>query len=398
MRLLHVIHSLNPHTGGPAEAVKIFTQHPLDSQQSVLTLDHSTDPWINDVNAPVHSVGLGRGKYGYTRQAAHWLNANIAKYDAAIIHGCWQFHGVATHMAARRAKVPYFVFPHGMLDRYFETSSRLKHWKKRLYWPVERSILQGADAVLFTAMEERQRASRQFAFRSRDQIVPLGTERPRDPADQARETFLQRFPELRGKRILLFLGRLHSKKGVDLLIRAFGSAQKPTDSHLVIAGPAHTPETDASLRELASQCGCAERITFTGMLAGILKTGAFASAEGFILPSHQENFGIAVAEALASGIPVLVSDQVNIWREIQEDGAGLVAPDTQAGVNELLSQWFALSELEREQMRSAAARCYESRFRADAASEMLLRTLRDCGVGGVPSNEQSSARLQSAHA
>jgi glycosyltransferase involved in cell wall biosynthesis len=394
MRLLHVIHSLNPDTGGPAEAAKTFALHSSDSHQSILTLDHSTDPWITPA-LPVHCIGPGRGRYGYTPQAARWFQNNIAYYDAAIIHGCWQYHGLAASRAARREGIPYFVFPHGMLDRYFEESSRLKHLKKLLYWPVEKSILRGAKAVFYTAEEERERASNQFRVKAPARVVPLGTDIAKYPPAESREAFLERFPHLRGKRTLLFLGRLHAKKGVDLLIRAFGAAQEAADCHLVIAGPAASAEVDAHLHKLAAESGAGERITFTGMLTGVLKFGAFASAEAFILPSHQENFGIAVIESLASGVPVLLSRQVNIWREICDDEAGLAGLDTPEGVRELLAAWFRLSENERERMRGAASACYHSRFRADAASERLLRTLRECGL---TSNERASIRFESVHA
>jgi len=111
------------------------------------------------------------------------------------------------------------------------------------------------------------------------------------------------------------------------------------------------------------------------MLAGDLKWGAFRAADVFALPSHQENFGIAVAEALACGLPVLISDKVNIWREIETDGAGIVEKDDELGTVRALRKWFALTEGERRQMRINSRRCFEGRFEAGRAASSLLEVI-----------------------
>jgi glycosyltransferase involved in cell wall biosynthesis len=143
---------------------------------------------------------------------------------------------------------------------------------------------------------------------------------------------------------------------------------------LVMAGP---EQQDASpWRGLARTLNIAERVTWTGMLSGDVKWGALHAAEVFVLPSHQENFGIAVVEALACGVPVLISREVNIWREIVESGAGLAAIDTVEGTRWLLESWLAKTPGEREQMKSAALRCFTERFEITRASETLLSVLR----------------------
>ena len=145
-------------------------------------------------------------------------------------------------------------------------------------------------------------------------------------------------------------------------------------SHLVMAGP-DQGGLRAGLEARAAALGIAERITWTGMLQGDLKWGALRAADVFALPSHQENFGIAVVEALAAGLPVLISDRVNIWREIVADRAGLVASDSVEGMGALLEQWHALSPLERAHMRACAAACYQRHFRMEAAATRLVDTI-----------------------
>ena len=108
------------------------------------------------------------------------------------------------------------------------------------------------------------------------------------------------------------------------------------------------------------------------MLSGDLKWGAFYASEMFCLPSHQENFGVAVAEALACGRPAFISDKVNIWREVVADGAGMVEPDTPEGTERLLARWLAASPSEVEQMRANARRCFEHRFRIETVATNLV--------------------------
>jgi glycosyltransferase involved in cell wall biosynthesis len=170
----------------------------------------------------------------------------------------------------------------------------------------------------------------------------------------------------------LFLSRIHEKKGCDLLLQAFArvAAVEP-DLHLVLAGPDQTGWV-ARLQALAEEQGIAGRVTWPGMLRNDMKWGAFYAAEAFVLPSHQENFGIAVAEALGCGLPALISDKVNIWREVESSGAGLVAPDTLAGTRELLEQWLALAPERRAAMGAAARELFMRRFTVDAMANGLL--------------------------
>jgi len=325
---------------------------------------------------PFASVALGPGRlhYGYTPRLVPWLREHVQEFDAVIVNGLWQYGGLGVWRVLHRGPVPYFVFPHGMLDPYFRHAFPLKHLKKWLYWPwAEYRVLRDARAVMFTCEEERLLARKSFwLYRCREEVVGYGTAPPPVDPDVASEAFHERFPELRGKRIVLFLSRVHEKKGCDLLINAFAAvAGKDPLLHLVIAGPS-LKGLEVGLREQARALGIGDRLTWAGMLTGAVKWGALYSAEVFALTSHQENFGIAVAEALACGTPVLISNKINIWREIVADGAGLAAPDTQAGARELLEKWCKLLPQERAEMRAQARNCYERRFDIRAVARRMM--------------------------
>lgn len=349
----------------------------------IVTLDDPHQAFVKEFPLVVHALGPSRGGYGYTGALVPWLKAHAREFDAVIINGLWQYHSFGAWRALRSAGVPYFVFTHGMLDPWFKKTYPLKHLKKWLYWPwADYRVLRDAHAVLFTSEEERLLARQSFwLYRVKEHVIAYGTTSPPKNAAVLRERFLSAHPALRGRRSILFLSRIHVKKGCDLLIQAFAevSAADP-QLHLVMAGPDQMGWV-AELKALAQRLGITDRVTWPGMLKGEGKWGAFYSAEVFALPSHQENFGIAVAEALGCGLPVLISDKVNIWREVLSSNAGFVAPDNELGTLQLLSQWLSLAPERRVEMRANALRLFDAKFTVDAMAQELLDVVAGACLG-----------------
>ncbi|MGC9292893.1 MAG: glycosyltransferase [Acidobacteriaceae bacterium] len=365
VRQLHVIRSLSPEYGGPAQLVRqIVSIYPsLGMIGEVACLDAPDSPFLKGLDFPVHPLGPALGVYGYSSKWAPWLRAHMHEYDGIIIQGIWQYQSWGTWRVIRN-KVPYVQLTHGMLDPWFKRRYPLKHIKKWIYWVLaEYWVLRGAQRVLFTSTIEQQLAPESFwLHRWNGAVVPYGAEEPKGSPAALMEAFYAQCPQLRGQRFLLYLGRIHPKKGCDLLITAFQQvAQRAPWLHLLMAGP-DSAGMRAQLQAQVAAAGLSNRVHWPGLLTGDAKWGAFFASEAFILPSHQENFGIAVAEALGCGRPVLISDQVNIWPEIQSDGAGLVAPDTLDGTRRLLEEWTAQSSGQREQWDQRARACFEQRY------------------------------------
>ena len=322
---------------------------------------------------------LGPSYFGYrlNLRLEPWLRTHGSGYDVILVHGMWQYHGYCVSKVARSLGLRYVIFLHGMLDPWFGKRYPLKHLKKWLYWPwAEYRVLKGARFVLFTTSEELRLARESFwLYKARERLVGYGIVRRETPGAGAREMFLSAFPHLRDTRNLLFLSRLHPKKGCDMLIDAFArAAQADPRLHLVLAGPDGVGWQPRLARQ-AQQLGIADRVTFTGMLKDAMKWGAYDAAEAFVLPSHQENFGIVVAEALASGVPVLITDKVNIWREISEAQAGIVRDDTQEGTDRLLNDWLALTPQQKAAMRERTVACFEANFELKKVTHKLLEAL-----------------------
>lgn len=383
-RILRIITSADPRTGGPIEGARqvgeIWSR--AGHQQDLLTLDPPDEHHLHDYPGTIVALGPSRGtrlaeRYRYSPAMLPWLAAHLRDYDAVIVSGLWRYAARGAMRALAGSDIPYVVFPHGMLDPWFRRTAPLKHLGKQAsWWWAEGRLLAGARHVLFTSEEERCRARGAFwPYRVNGTVVAYGTPRP-SHSDASAAAFRALFPSLGDCRYLLYLGRLHPKKGCDLLVEAFGKiAPHHPDLDLVLAGPDQT-RLGSSLQETAQKLGLSDRIHFPGMIEGEAKAGALRAAEAFILPSHQENFGIAVAEALAHGTPVLISDQVNIWRKVLAEGAGLVAPDTLAGTTDLLTRFLGLSPEERNEMRRKALHCFAHRFDLEHAAAELMTLLR----------------------
>ncbi len=379
MTILHVVASMNPQFGGVCQAVKTIimgtAKYALESE--VVCLDSpQSDFFKEDGIFKIHALGAGK-TWAYHPALAAWLVEHLAEYDAAIIHGLWLYTDYAAMKAflqlrSKGIKAKIFVMPHGMLDPWFQRdkSRKLKALRNEIYWRlIERKVVNSADGLLFTCEQELLLARETFkGYRPKKELnIGYGIQAPPVYTDDMR-------PAL-NKPYLLFLSRIHSKKGVDLLIAAYlqleASGKDIPD--LVIAGPKDGPYAQ-TMTEQANQ---SKRIHFAGMLQGKDKWGAFYGCEAFILPSHQENFGIAVVEAMACGKPVLISNQVNIWREIAAGKGGLVAPDTLEGTYELLSNFTEMSKTRRKEMGASAMRVYQQEFTIAQAAENMKTAIKE---------------------
>jgi glycosyltransferase involved in cell wall biosynthesis len=375
---------MNPETGGVCEAVRVCANglEDLGVHNEVISVDeelfNKTDKFIQ------HTLGPAKNAWYYSKNLLPWLTNNITRFDAVIVHGLWLYHGYAVYktlssLKISEAKPKLFVMPHGMLDPYFQRARgrRIKAIRNVIYWGlIERKLINTADKILFTCETELILARVPFwPYKPKSEtIVGLGVIAPPAYNVNMAQTFKSHLPQLNGSAYLLFLSRIHQKKGVDLLVDAYrkiaeellGSAHNNHNislPKLVIAGPGLDSAYGQQVQQMVSASPfLKDRVHFPGMLTGEAKWGAFYGCEAFILPSHQENFGIAVVEALTCRKPVLISNQVNIWRELQEAGGALVADDTNTGTYKMLTDWHNLSLAEKDAMSSKARRCYEQHF------------------------------------
>jgi glycosyltransferase involved in cell wall biosynthesis len=371
MKVLHVIPGVGPLRGGPSTAIRGITQGL--AERGVAVDVATTDDEVGGSVPLGHPVVDGKVTYWYFRRQtrfysvswplAAWLRKNIRSYDLVHIHGLFTFASTAASWCAVRSGVPYLVRPYGTLSCW-GVRNRRPRLKKLSIRLLERNIVGRAVATHFTSEQEQQEA-RLFIPSGRGVIVPnpVGWEAgpKRSSADQTRR--------------ILFLGRLDPKKGIDLLLPAFAQVRRQfANVTLVIAGSGQESFV-AGLRERARALGIAEHVSWPGFLQGAAKQAAFDDADLFVLPSYSENFGIAAVEAMMSGTPLIVTDQVAIHGDITSAGAGLVVscdPDELAKAILLL---LADETLRRRLAQRAIELAKE--FSIDAVTDRMLATYLD---------------------
>jgi glycosyltransferase involved in cell wall biosynthesis len=438
MKVLRVIASMDPATGGPCQGLR-YSIPCLQSEgctTEVVCLDDPAAPFLKSDPFVIHALGRGRGPLRYHPALLPWMEANLSRFDAVIVHGLWLWPSIATRMATQRLQKkrqhlsssspsrtassqlptpnipPYFVMPHGMLDPWFQhdESRRWKAIRNSIYWHlIEKKVIQDAEGVLFTCELELQLARTSFLNYKPRREINVGYGVPDPPAHDAvmDQAFHRSCPGLIHERsFMLFLSRIHPKKGIDLLIRSYaeiyGESSSASDNHpkfpaLVIAGPVDSDYAremiylaesllpgrvfqplsphQSSPSRTSGHAGLEASIYFTGMLSGDAKWGALYRCEAFVLPSHQENFGIAVVEAMSCEKPVIVSDKVNIYSELVLEGAGISGADTDEGVLSLLERWKNTPLEYRYHMAASAKSCFQKLFKSSSAAKNLMQAL-----------------------
>jgi len=276
-------------------------------------------PVIDDGVAYRYFARTVPGSWKFSWSMTRWLWANAGAYDVVHVHALFSYATIPGCRAAAHAPVPYVLRPLGTLS---EWSLAHRGWKKRPYYALlERSHLEMASAIHVTSVDEAEDVAR-LGYAERTRVIPLGV----DVESRVRERprVVKRGNPLR----LLFLSRLHEKKNVPLLLRALASvasASRPIE--LTIAGDGDGGYR-RELEQLAQELGLQARVRFLGHVDGDAKQRVLLDADCFVLPSAHENFGLAVAEALAAGLPVIVTPGVALSRDVGEAGAGLVTDAT----------------------------------------------------------------------
>jgi len=384
MQILHIASSLDSRDGGAAMACSALCRELARQGHEVeiytTFVRGRRDDWRNyagdlsqftvrafPVRTKMCDVSLGLYKA---------LAKSVRTADVVHIHGIYRFNFIAGVRWSRHYQVPYVVKPHGSLDPF---SYRVRRWRK---WPFEKLVIAPAmahaGAVQFTAEEEMLLAASTGLFRAGNHkpvfnavIVPEGLDLSDSSSQLEAPDFAQLFPQTAGKRVILFLGRINFKKGLDILAKAYGIVRRVSpDTHLVIAGP-DNEGYEATVRRCLEIEGLTPHVTFTGMLVGAAKSAAFKAANVFVLPSYTENFGLVLCEAMQYSLPVVVSNKVNIWREIAGADAGVVVECAPSQVAEAILSLLEKPELARA-MGERGKRLVRERYGMESVAQQML--------------------------
>ncbi|WP_448562197.1 glycosyltransferase [Trichothermofontia sp.] len=387
INICQVVPSLNENTGGVAVSVANLAEA-IAYQQNftchLFTLDYlSCGPQIIPENVKLYSYSapyITRCFGGFYPEVSYQLQ-KLASRDIQIIHnhGLWMFPNLYARQSAIKCRVPFVISPRGMLESWSLGRSRLK--KGLAWWLYEQKNLRSAN--LFHATSDAEAKSiRNLGFQQPIAVIRDGVQLP-DHLLPNKASLLQQFPQLQGKPYLLFLSRLHPKKGLDTLLQIWQQLVVGFPSwHLVIAGP-DSGGYQAKLERLVSELHLHESVTFTGMLSGTLKAAAFYYADLFVLPTHSENFGIAIAEALSYEVPV-VTTHAAPWAELESHQCGWWVPDDRDAIAAALKTAMQLSPAERKAMGQRGRELVASRYTWDAIGREMAAVYRWLVHGGEP--------------
>jgi glycosyltransferase involved in cell wall biosynthesis len=369
-KVLHVIPALAPRYGGPSTAVVGMCRTLIAG--GVPTLIASTDADGRgrltvstgqiETYAGVPAIffpRLASESFKWSAPLEAWLRSRVADFDIVHIHAVFSHSSLAAGRACRAAQVPYIVRPLGTLDPWSLSRHRLR--KQLLFRFGVRGLLTGAATIHYTSDEERRLAESVLPWLPKGAIVPLGID----------DELYVRGAGATSTRTtsVLVLSRLDVKKGIDLLIRAFHDASEDAPSWtLDIAGDGH-PAYVAQLKKLAESGPARSRIVFHGWVGGEQRTALFRRASVFALPSHQENFGISIVEAMANGVPAIVSPGVNLAPDIESHGAGWVVPRDGGAWRQALRA--AMRDADELARKGEQARALAERFRWSAVGVKL---------------------------
>ena len=424
MRVLHVIPSVSPSDGGPSFAMPLMAKG-LELQGvhvDVATTEGDRDQRINQNGVSVFYFQRQSEFYKVSLPLSKWLSTHIRDYDLVHIHALFSYSSYAAARLATKNGVPYIVRPLGVLNRW-GMQNRRRLLKRLSFRFIEQRIVHDAAAIHYTSQQERLEAE-ETGVRNQSVVIPLAVDLSGFRELPGPEPFYERFQHARGSETILFLSRLDPKKGLDLLLRAFAKcdgrrmtgdgrpvtgdgrpssvvgrpsssvARRPSSSVtgplLVIAGDGDD-QFVAGLRRLAGELGIADGILWAGFLGGDDKLSAMAAASLFVLPSYSENFGIALAEAMAAGLPCVMSDQVGIAVDAKEYDAGLVVPCEVGPLASAMQRLLDDPGL-RGRLGASARRLVNDRFSVEAMGDSLVKLYdlvlsRDTGVRRSSSSE-----------
>jgi glycosyltransferase involved in cell wall biosynthesis len=399
LKLLHVISRVNPSSGGPIQGIRNFESDIVNynTERHIVCFEEPAEIALWDFPKSLYFHALGKAKtiWQYNKNLIPFLKQNATNYDVIIINGIWSYHSYAVIKTINwlkinkpNSKLPkVYIMPHGMLDPWFQKdkSRRWKAFRNYIYWHlIEKNVVNSANSLLFTCEEELLLARTTFSgYRPKQELnIGYGIEAPPIQSEAMKIVFEEKSGFDSNEPYLLFLSRIHPKKGLDLLLKAYqyllnDPALDCKIPHLIIAGPGiETEYGKGLLKYLEENDAVKAKVQFVGHLSGDAKWGAIYGCEAFILPSHQENFGIAVAEALACYKPVLITNKVNIYREIDQGGGGIISEDTLEGTIANLKKWMNLNKSSKDKMGQDAYMVYQKHFDVKNSVTRLLDTIK----------------------
>lgn len=359
-KVLSIIDSLNPKDGGPSHSLFdiALSNKQNNIQHDILYIGKKQK--INDLSG-IKIIALNDSifKYGISLRLIFWLYQNKNNYNLFIIHGLWQFITLLSRIIIPNK---YLVFTHGMLDPYFK-SEKFKSFKKKIYWNIfEKKNLQKAKFVLLNSIKEKKQINNTFVKTNgiKFKLINYGIY-PKDiNFKKSKLKFYSKFKFLKNYKLIVYIGRIYPKKGLDILIDAFEKIDNKRYI-LLIAGDINNKYAKALIQKVKNKNN-SKKIIFANFLKGEIKWGAISNAASTILPSHGENFGVSIAESLLAGTPVICSIKVGTSKQIKKSNAGIIVKNNKLSLYQGIMKFINLSQKQKEKLSKNSITCFNKNF------------------------------------
>ena len=376
-KILRITTTLDPKFGGPSIGVLESSKNLINNgfKVDIITIDKKKFNKIKLKNLKIINFNNYIGKnYRFCISLIFWLFKNKKKYDFFIIHGIWQF---PTLLARVILKNKYYVFTHGQLDPFFGYNF-FKSLKKKLYWYlVEYSNLQNSISILLTSLGEKKNLNKTYVKTNKikKKIIKYGIYKKKLNYKKITSIFSKKYPFLKMKNFYLYIGRYHEKKGCDIIIKSIKKLKKKFKTPILFVGPSDNNKYEIYLKKLVSDYKLNKIIFFSDALFGDLKWGAISNCKAMLLASHGENFGISVVESLSAGRPVLITNKVNIYRDILISQSGLISNNTIDSFSKKLLKFENLNKSEITKMSKNSIKCFNKNFELSHKNDDLCKLL-----------------------
>ena len=362
IKILRIIHTMDPRHGGPQNAI-------IDNSLALIKKGFSIDILTSDSKfilenkksqIKIFNLGPSIFEYGLNIKLIIWLINNKKKYDFFIIEGLWSFYSFIARILLKKR---YFVFSHGQLDPFFGLNA-FKKIKKKIYWKfIEKKNLIYANSLFVTTNKEKKLLSNTYVKTNKikKKNVGYGILKPKYKKEIVKKFFYSKYPYLKNKRFLIFLGRFHEKKGCNTLLKSLHLLKlKNIKIYLFLAGPGNDYKN--RLYHLSKKLNLENQIFWSDNIKGKLKWGALYSSNGMVLSSNGENFGVSLAESLSCGKPVLTTYKVNIYDKILKHKCGLVSKNNSVSFSKILYKYYKFNKKILKNYSKNSTKCFNKEF------------------------------------
>ncbi|RPG55684.1 MAG: glycosyltransferase [Flavobacteriales bacterium TMED235] len=377
IKILRIIHSLDPKWGGPPNAI-------IDHSKYLINLGLEVDILVNDeiekkhpkvLGLNIFKMGKGQlGQYGFNLKMFIWLYKNRKKYDFFIIHGLWSFYSLLARILVPKK---FFIFTHGQLDPYFGLNFS-KSLKKKIYWSlIEKKNLLKCKSILVTTKHEKMLLNQTYVNTKniKKNIIRYGIFKKNINKKRIKKIFHKKYPFLKNKNFLLFLGRFHSKKGCDILINSIKFLkERKIEFYFLLAGPESKEKN--YFKKISKNLGLQQNIYWSDAIYGDIKFGAILASDAMVLPSHGENFGVALVESLSMSRPVITTNKVNIYKDLLKYNAGIVSKDNLKSFTKSLIYFNSLTKTQRKKLSQNSLKCFNMNFNLGLKDKDTLKIFR----------------------